>query len=106
MIVVNECLIIAFLKSSPTPKEVGGSSYVLSCGEFVEWKGIAYTRIFSHQGIIWFVMGDVIASEKMTYPGINVMNGKTSPRLARIRRGRNGVKSTINASQYWGSKAK
>ena len=88
------------------PKEVGGGSYMLSLGEFAERRGIAYIGIFSHQGIKWFVIGDAIASEKMTYLGINVMNGKTSPRLAWSRRGRNGAKSTINASQYWGSKAK
>ena len=51
-------------------------------------------------------MGEAIASEEMTYPGINIMDGKASSRLARGRRGRNGVKPTINASQYWGSKAK
>ena len=106
MIIVNECLVIAFLESNPMPKEVGGDSYMLSCRELTERRGVAYTELFSHQGIKEFVMGDMIASKKMTYLGINIMNGKTSPRLARSRRGRNGVKSTINASQYWCSKAK
>ena len=106
MIIVNECLVIAYPESSPLPKKVGGGSYVLSCGEFTERRGVAYTRVFGHQRIRQIVMGDAIASEKMTYPNINIMNGKTSPRLARSRRGRDSVKSTINASQYWGSKAK
>ena len=106
MIIVDQCLVIAFLESNPVPKKVGGGSYVLSCREFVEWRDVAYTGIFSHQRIRWFIMGDAIASEEMTYLGINIMNGKTSSRLARSRRGGNGVKSMINASQYWGSKAK
>ena len=105
MIVVNKSLIITFLESSTVPKKVGGDSYVLAYREFVEWRSIAYTGIFSHQSIRWFIMGEAIASKKMSYPGINIMDGKTSSRLARGRRGRNGVKSTINASQYWGSKA-
>ena len=106
MIIVNECLVIAYPESSPLPKKVSGGSFVLSCEEFIERRGVAYTRVFGHQRIRQIVMGDAIASEEMTYLGINIMNGKTSSRLARSRRGRNGVKSMINASQYWGSKAK
>ena len=106
MIIVDKSLVIAFHESSLVPKKVGGGSYVLLCREFIEQRGIAYTRIFSHQRIRWFIMGDAIAFEEMTYLGINIMNGKTSSRLARSRRGGNGVKSMINASQYWGSKAK
>ena len=105
MIIVNESLVIVFLESSSVPKKVGGVSYMLACRKFVERRNIAHTRIFSHQSIRWFIMGEAIASEEMSYLGINIMDGKTSSRLARGRRGRNGVKSTINASQYWGSKA-
>ena len=105
MIIVNKSLVVAFLESSSVPKKVGGVSYVLACREFIERRGIAHTRIFSHQSIKWFIMGEAIASEEMTYPGINIMDGKASSKLARGRRGRNGVKPTINASQYWGSKA-
>ena len=77
---------------------------MLTGREFVERRDIAHSRILSHQSIRWFIMGEVIASEEMTYPGINIMDGKASSRLAWGRRGRNGVKPTINASQYWGSK--
>ena len=100
MIIVNKSLVIVFLESSSVPKKVGGVSYVLACREFVEQRSIAYTGIFSHQSIRWFIMGEAIASEEMTYSGINIMDGKASSRLARGRRGRNGVKSTIDASQY------
>ena len=100
MIIVNKCPVIAFPESSLVTKKVGGGSYVLSCGEFTKRRGVAYTRVFSHQRIRYIVMGDAIASENMTYPGINIMNGKTRPRLAQSRKGRDGVKSTINASQY------
>ena len=106
MIIVNESLVIVFLESSSVPKKVGGVSYMLACRKFVERRDITHTRIFSHQSIRWFIMGEAIASEEMTYPGINIMDGKASSGLARGRRGRNGIKPTINASQYWGSKAK
>ena len=99
MIIVNKSLVITFLESSSVPKKVGGGSYVLACREFVEQRSIAYTGIFSHQSIRWFIMGEVIASEEMSYLGINIMDGKSSSRLVRARRGRNGVKSMINASQ-------
>ena len=100
MIIVNKSLVITFLESSSVPKKVGGGSYVLACREFVEQRSIAYTGIFSHQSIRWFIMGEVIASEEMSYLGINIMDGKSSSRLVRGRRGRNDVKSMINASQY------
>ena len=79
-------MIITFLESSSVPKKVGGGSYVLVCREFVECRSIAYTGIFSHQSIRGFIMGEAIASEEMSYPGINIMDGKTSSRLARGRK--------------------
>ena len=66
------------------PKKVGGGSYVLGCRGFVEWRSIAYTGIFSHQSIRWFIMGEAIASEEMSYPGINIRMAKLAPDLLEV----------------------
>ena len=66
------------------PKKVGGGSYVLTCRELVEWRSIAYTGIFSHQSIRWFIMGEAIASEEMSYPGINIRMAKLAPELLEV----------------------
>ena len=84
MIIVNKSLVVVFLESNSVPKKVGGISYVLACREFVERRGIAHTRIFSHQSIRWFIMGEAIASEEMSYPGINIRMAKLAPDLLEV----------------------